>query len=77
MHLDIAYFAENWKLIIENNVVKYFLLLQITIHTFLSLGWSMNNAMDQQKKNATYANVNTTTVPMFMDQQKKTQPMQM
>ena len=34
----------------ENIVTKYFLLLQITIHPFFSLGWSMNSAMDQQKK---------------------------
>ena len=34
----------------ENTVTKYFLLLQITIHPFFSLGWSMNSAMDQKKK---------------------------
>ena len=30
----------------------------MTIHPFLSLGWSMNSAMDQQKKNARETNAN-------------------
>ena len=41
--LDTVYFA-------ENTVTKYFLLLQIIIHPFFSLGWSMNSAMDQGEK---------------------------
>ena len=43
VHLDTANFA-------ENTVTKYFLLLHITVYAFLSLGWSMNSAMDQPKK---------------------------
>ena len=60
--LDTAYFAENWKFIAENTVVKYFLLLQITVHPFLALGWSMNSAMNQPIKtqgNATSGNKRT------------------
>ena len=43
VHLDTANSA-------ENTVTKYFLLLPITVYAFLSLGWSMNSAMDQPKK---------------------------
>ena len=46
----------------KNTVAKYFLLLQITIHLFLSLGWSMNSAMDQPKKNARETNANATAL---------------
>ena len=49
MRLDTIYFIKNWKLIAKNTVTKYFLLLQITIHLFLSLGWSMNSAMNEPK----------------------------
>ena len=54
MRLDTVYFTENWKFIIENTVVKYFLLLKFTVHPQFALGWSMNSAMDQPK-NATYS----------------------
>ena len=54
MRLDITYFA-------ENTVTKYFLLLQITVHVFLSLGGSINSAMDQPKKNAIKENAAATT----------------
>ena len=50
VRLDTAYFAKNWKFIAKNTVTKYFLLLQITLHPFLALGWSMNSATDQPKK---------------------------
>ena len=50
MHLDTTYFVENKKLITKNIVAKYFLLLQITIHPFLLLGWSMNSAWTSKKK---------------------------
>ena len=50
VRLDTAYFVENWKLITKNTIAKYFLLLQITIHIFFSIDWSMNNAMDKPKK---------------------------
>ena len=43
VYLDTANFT-------ENTVTKYFLLLHITVYAFLSLGWSMNSAMDQPKK---------------------------
>ena len=52
MYLDTIYFAENWKLIVENTVTKYFLLLKFTVHSQFALGWSMNSAIDQPK-NAT------------------------
>lgn len=42
----------------ENTVTKYFLLLQITVHPFLALGWSINSATDQPKKRKE-TNVNT------------------
>ena len=50
MHLDTTYFVKNKKLITKNIVAKYFLLLQITIHPFLLLGWSMNSAWTSKKK---------------------------
>ena len=34
------------KFIAKNTITKYFLLIKITIHPFLSFGWSMNSAMD-------------------------------
>ena len=46
VYLDTANFT-------ENTVTKYFLLLHITVYAFLSLGWSMNSAMDQPKKKKT------------------------
>ena len=49
VRLDTIYFTKNWKLIAKNTVTKYFLLLQITIHLFLSLGWSMNSTMNEPK----------------------------
>ena len=61
MCLDTAYFDENWKFITENTIAKYFLLLHITIHPFLALGWSMNSAMDKPK-NTTYTNANANAI---------------
>ena len=46
VRLNTAYFAENWKFIAENTVVKYFLLLKFTVHMQFALGWSMNITMD-------------------------------
>ena len=57
VNLNTFYFIESWKLIIENTVVKYFLLLQNTIHTFLSLDSSTNSAMRPAKKTANYTNM--------------------
>ena len=59
MNLNTFYFIESWKLIVRNTAVKYFLLLQNTIHTFLSLDWSMNSAMRPAKKTANYTNMDT------------------
>ena len=59
----------------ENLLLKtlanFFFLLQITVHPFLALGWSMNSAMDRQKKyketnaNATAGNKRTHSVTLF------------
>ena len=52
VRLDTTYFAENLKVIADNTVSKYFLLLKFTVHPQFALGWSMNSAMDRPK-NAT------------------------
>lgn len=46
VYLDTTYFTQNLKLISENIIAKYFLLLQIIVRPFLAFGWTMNSATD-------------------------------